>query len=44
MDAYVRESDLKDASVDAVDASSHGAPDDERRIVAGERARLGLAS
>ena len=44
MDAYVRESDLKDASVDAVDASSHGAADDERRIVAGERARLGLAS
>lgn len=44
MDAYVRESDLKDASVDAVDASSHGAPQDERRIVADERARLGLAS
>ena len=44
MDAYVRESDLKDASVDAVDASSHGAPEDERRIVADERARLGLAS
>ena len=44
MDAYVRKSDLKDASADAVDASSHGAPDDERRIVAGERARLGLAS
>jgi hypothetical protein len=64
MDAYVRESDLKDAARDAVDASSLGvvrdapAPadatdadggsardaDDERRIMASERERLGLAA
>jgi hypothetical protein len=64
MDAYVRESDLKDAARDAVDASSVGvvrdapAPadatdadggsardaDDERRIMASERERLGLAA
>ena len=44
MDAYVRESDLKDAASDAIDGSSLGAPDDERRIVADERARLGLVS
>ena len=55
MDAYVRESDLKDAASDAIDGSSLGARDavpadapttaeDERRIMADERERLGLAS
>lgn len=61
MDAYVRESDLKDAASDAVDGSSLGArrdapvdapadaatattAEDERRIMASERERLGLAA
>jgi SNF2 family DNA or RNA helicase len=42
VDAYVRESDLKDASTEAVDGSTSA--EDERRILANERERLGLAA